>query len=146
MAGCMTCELPQVTPENDRVEGGVIYGAPPIFHVCHCGRPWMFYNGRWFVRIGQGGPCAEGACSYVGHRLVCWHCPEGEIRDAQFRCEAHHAEHRRVVHAAPPADALCTCTHRNGEHVGPDGLGACDVFVRPGELCPCEAFVCLNLG
>lgn len=39
------------------------------------------------------------------------------------------------------SDEVCrNCSHKNGQHCGRDGLGPCDVSVRPGELCPCEAF------
>ena len=39
-----------------------------------------------------------------------------------------------------PMSTLCRCGHHNGGHIGPDGLGPCDISVRPGELCDCEAF------
>lgn len=40
----------------------------------------------------------------------------------------------------PPSHARCRCGHANGAHCGRDGLGACDVSVRPGELCECDHF------
>jgi hypothetical protein len=39
------------------------------------------------------------------------------------------------------SELLCQCGHKNGQHCGLDGIGACQVSVRPGELCSCDAFL-----
>ena len=57
---------------------------------------------------------------------------EGEYRNHQ--CPLSNKTGRSGL---PP---LCRCGHENGEHCGRDGLGMCDVQVRPGELCECDGF------
>lgn len=67
------------------------------------------------------------------------------VRDELANSERDAAETGAAATAAPRFSGadLCRCGHRNGLHLGPDGLGPCEHTTgdKLDPFCHCDAFV-----
>jgi hypothetical protein len=84
-------------------------------------------------------PCVQEVQQESGLFVTtpCWWI-DSELRDLCSTCTEEDAD-ADIVELLD-REARCTCGHANGEHCGRDGMGLCDVAVRPGELCACDGF------